>query len=33
IPGNDVYYDEWYNIKGVNYLNIIIINVRAVRAF
>lgn len=33
IPGNDVYYNEWYNIKGVNYLNIIIINVRAVRAF
>jgi len=33
IPGNDVYYDEWYNIKGVNYLNIIIVNVRSVRAF
>jgi hypothetical protein len=33
IPGNDVYYDEWYNNYAVNYMNIIILNVRAVRAF
>jgi hypothetical protein len=33
IPGNDAYYDEWYNNYAVNYMNIIILNVRAVRAF
>ena len=33
IPGNDVYYDEWYNYNGLNYINIIMPNVRAVRAF